>query len=486
MKLAELLKRGDAFYTALRREGYLSDSGRKARPEFQRIYEEYADLSSDEALAAAQRSASTELLQWVIDLRVGRRVAHLDEAQRAWERDAVLRVDGCDVPYLRAAIDLGNSPDRSFRLALGAARVAAGAAALNDLWIERLTLERQELAALGLGDYVATRSVLSGINLDGLGAAARRFLMATGDLYVEALGELVRRRLHLNLEDLEYWDALWLRFSPADERSFDAARLVPTMLRLTREMDIDTFQAGRIHLDIKERLGKQPRPRCAAVQVPGEVYLLLQPRGGHTDYQAFLHEYGHALHYASTEPNLPFAARWLGDDSVTEGFAMLWGGLTGNPAWIERYIGLSTPDARRLASDILIVEFFGMRVCAAKLCHQLALYRGNPETMGPDYARQLTEATRFRYQESNYLLDIDPGFYAARYLRGWQLEALLASTLTARFGSDWYRSPPAGKFLQQLMNRGQAEDADAVARRVTDSALSFDMLTARLEAAIST
>ena len=37
-----------------------------------------------------------------------------------------------------------------------------------------------------------------------------------------------------------------------------------------------------------------------------------------------MHELGHALHFAYARAELPFEYRWLGDNSVTEGYAMLF------------------------------------------------------------------------------------------------------------------------------------------------------------------
>ena len=48
----------------------------------------------------------------------------------------------------------------------------------------------------------------------------------------------------------------------------------------------------------------------------------------------------------------------------------------------------------------------------------------------PDlYVETLTGATDFRYQRADAFVDVDPRFYAARYLRAWQLQALLNETL---------------------------------------------------------
>jgi len=337
---------------------------------------------------------------------------------------------------------------------------------------------------LSLGDYVETRSALSGFDLDRLGAAAQVFLSDTEDAYREGLTQVARRRLGLGLGDLVRSDAIWAFRADRFDAAFEPTRLVPAATRQSREMGLDALQRGRIRLDIEERPGKQPRAFCAPVSVPHEVYLVLRPRGGHADYQTFWHEHGHALHFASMDPDLSFAARWLGDNSVTEGFAMLWGHMTLDQRWLRRYAGLKAGEARDLAFELAVSELFMVRRYAAKLSYELVLHRGNLERLGSVYAEHLTRATLFRFPEEIYLLDVDPGFYAARYLRAWQLQATLASTLTEQF-EDWYRNPRAGGFIQHLMSRGQAENADALARQVSGASLSFEPVARSLTAALN-
>jgi hypothetical protein len=485
VNLDVLVSRGEAMHQELGREHYLTGAGLKGEPAFQVIYDRYAELQGDEALAAARASGDRALLEWVVDIRVGRLVAALEERQLVWEQRASLRVDGRTIPYLRAPIELANAPDRAFRAALDVARVRAGEEGLESLRRERFTLEHDAVAALGLGDYVEAVSALSGIALDALGRAAGDFLEATEALYVDSLARLARRRLGVEVGELLRSDSAWAFRADCFDSAFPPDRLVPTAVAQMRELGLDATQGGRVRFDTVERDGKQPRAFCVPVRVPEEVYLVLRPRGGHSDFRTFWHELGHAMHFASTSPDLPFAARWLGDNSVTEGIAMLWDHVTLAPGWLRRYGGLDRAAARDLAFQLGVSELYLLRRYAAKLRYELELHRSAFTGVGPAYAAHLTEATRFRYPEGDALLDVDPGFYAARYLRAWQLEAALAAVLVGQFDEDWYRNPRAGAALHELMCRGQADAADRVALRFTGAELRFEPVAARLEAALA-
>jgi hypothetical protein len=487
VNLDTLVARGEALHADLGRESYLTGAGLKAEPAFQAIYERYRDLESDEAVELARASGVAPLLEWVVDLRVGRRVAAHEERQLVWEQQAVLRVDGREVPYLRAAIELQNSPDRAWRIALDRARAVAGAEGLNALRWERFVTERAVVLTFGAApDYVTAIAALSGIDLLALDASAAALLAETRDLYADALARLVRRRLGIGLDDLVRADTGWAFRADQFDPAFPPDALLPVARRQMAELGLDAAAHGRVRFDTEERAGKQPRAFCAPVRVPDEVYLVLRPMGGHTDYRTFWHELGHALHFAAVDRARPFHERWLGDNSVTEGFAMLWDHLTLDPGWIARYSALGeggrggAGEIRELLFELAVGELYMLRRYAAKLHYEIALHRGDYEHQGPLYAELLTDATRFRFPEEDYLRDVDPGFYGARYLRAWQLAAMLGEGLVERFDEDWYRNARAGAFVHELMARGQADPADRLAERAIGKPLSFAPTLRRL------
>ncbi len=481
MNLARLVELGEAMHQELGREYYLTGAGLKNQPAFQAIYDRFTALVSDQALEAARAGGSPPLVEWIVGIRIGRLVASLEEDQLRWEQEALVRAAGREVPYLRVPIELANQPDRATRLALDAARATLVAGGVTRLRRERFALEHDAVKRLGYGDYVSGSCALMGIDLLELARSGEEFLRASEGLYRDALGRLVKRRLGVPLEQLARADVPWAFRAKDYDAAFPLATLVETAVRQMREMGIDAHQAGRVRFDTDERAGKQPRAFCVPIRVPEEVYLVLRPRGGHNDYRTLWHELGHALHFASVDAGRSFADRWLGDNSVTEGFAMLWDHLTLDPKWVARYTGLKTAEVRDLRFELLVHELYSVRRYAAKLSYEVILHGSGLSNGGPEYARRLSDATLFRYGEEDYLQDVDPGFYAARYLRAWQLEAAVTAELTRRYDEDWFRNPRAGGFVQHLMSRGQADPADRLAAEVTGAPLSFGPLLSRLE-----
>lgn len=485
MNLESLVADGERMSQELNREYYELGAGLKEEPGLEAIYGRYEHLGRDEALALARESGSRELLGWVLGIRLGRKIVSCEERQLEWEQNAVVTVDETTTPYLRVPIELANSSNREYRRRLEEARNAAGAAALNPIRMERFNIERDEVCSLGVGDYVESIGWLSDFDLDALGRQAEEFLRDTHDMYADSLARLAKRRVGVPVDELLRSDVPWIFRANEYDDAFDSRRMLDTAVAQMREMGLDAKQGDRVRFDTEERALKQPRAFCAPVRVPQEVYLVLRPSGGHSDYRTFWHELGHAMHFASVDPSLPFEARWLGDNSVTEGFAMLWDHLTIDARWLTRYTEISSRDSSNLVFELSVSELHMLRRYASKIAYELVMHRGKLNGVAEEYAERLSGGTLFRYGPEHYLIDVDPGFYAARYLRAWQLEAGLAQLLTTRYDEDWWRNPRAGTFVQHLMSRGQAEPAHRMAAEHFDHELSFAPCARRLETILS-
>ena len=232
--------------------------------------------------------------------------------------------------------------------------------------------------------------------------------------------------------------------------------------------------AGRIMLDTGEREGKRSRAFCAPVRVPDEVYLVLRPHGGQTDWTTFLHELGHALHFAYMRPDLSvrvsLARRQLDHRRRTRccsttcmqdaGMAAaLHGARRADAADVPARGGLrgAAFPASLLREADLRDRAVRRRACRGSRC---------PIST----SSTLTAATTFRYDRADAFVDVDPRYYAARYLRAWQLQALIAETLVERYDEDWWRNPRAGPWIVRGAVRRRAARAGARAGGAGDGA----------------
>ena len=484
MTKEELRAKAEAFSEEVARESYRAGAGLTDRTDFEGIFRRHAALGGDAAWEAAR--GVRELAEWAADYRIGRKVAPLDDRLHHWESTAVLTLEnGEQIPWQRSGIDMANEPDRRRRLAIDRARRALTAEPVA-IRIERMGREREELASLCGSDVVTARQKLSGIRLDELGESCGRFLAATRDLYRDLLAERLRRELDLPLDAAHRSDAAWIFRGRGFDEFFPGAELVDIARRQTAEMGIDAEAAGRVRFDVEDREMKRARAFCAPVRVPDEVWLVIRPTGGYQDYRAFWHELGHALHFSHASRDLPFEHRWLGDNSVTEGFAILFEHMLALEPWLDRYTTLGGEKRRTFLRDQALDQLALVRRYAAKLRYELELHRARSfASAGPRYVEHLSDATGFRYEPEDALLDLDDAFYASRYLRAWMLEAGMREMLRDRFDEDFFRNPRTGPYLLDLMARGQRDNGDVLASDVLGHGLSFEPLIRQYEEALA-
>ena len=84
------------------------------------------------------------------------------------------------------------------------------------------------------------------------------------------------------------------------------------------------------------------------------------------------------------------------------------------------------------------------------------------------------------WPQETYLTDVDPGFYAASYLRAWALETHLRAELRGRFGPAWFDEPEAGAWLKELWRDGQRLRADELLAHVSGAELDFGAMLGAL------
>jgi len=495
-------REGERLVQAVTREQYLAYAGLKPGVELRPAYERHAAAYDDEALAGALEAwrgaapdgdegrAARALAEWIVETRAGRAVAPLEEREIAWEGAAVVRTpDGQSVPYQRAPIDVANATDRRERLALDEARAELVGRELAPMRRERLARERDAVLEAGVADgYVATFEALAGIDLRALGEACGRFLADTQPMWEDVLAAALRRRLGVARGEATRADLSALLRAPHFDGGFPGGGMEATIRHQVEAMGVDPRAGGRVRFDVAEREGKRARAFCAPVRVPEEVHVVLRPRGGQGDWRAFLHELGHALHFAHTRPDLPFEFRRLGDASVTEGYAMLLDHLMHDRGWLRRYAELSAAqlaDYRRAAA---LEELCLLRRYCAKLRYELELHGGGvPWDALPDlYVESLGAALGVRHHAADAFVDVDPRFHAARYLRAWQLQARLAEALRERFDEDWYRNPASGPWLvDELWSEGQRLPAHLLVERLGTAGLDFAPLVRAIEARLA-
>jgi hypothetical protein len=223
-----------------------------------------------------------------------------------------------------------------------------------------------------------------------------------------------------------------------------------------------------------------------AADPPRVVHLISRAQGGLHDYEALLHEAGHALHYAGCDASLPLSFRRLArDHALTEIYSFLLDSISCEAGWHAEHFGLGDAEARENADAARFSNTILFRRYTAKLGYEVDFWTRFPSDGGtPDgYEERLTAATGVRYPAANHLADMDAGFYSADYLRAWIRSAQLRAHLRREVGEDWWRREGTGTMLRELFREGTRPTTEDVAARIGCEPLDTRPLVAELNAA---
>jgi len=458
-------------------EGRAVRVGEKETSEQAAIVERYTDLFTRrqlDALREAEDAADGDEAERLYRLRktceAGIASAELVERDDELE-NAILAArvtfKGEEMPLRTAQAKLAVLPAYADREELGRIHNDESAT-FNEQRLELLRAWEQLDAELsGQPDPIARNEEEKGISLREL----EQVLIVAADESADAFGVLRERWFDRLLgpereeRPTSAHTAYMRRLSPFDD-VYTKDRAVDVCLETIAGIGFDLEATPNIRLDLDDRPQKSPRACVIASDPPQVVHLITRAQGGLHDYQALMHEAGHALHYAGVDPRLPYTFRRLSrDHALTEIYSYIFEAITNEPGWHAHHFG---DDAAANAEAGRFLESLLFRRYVAKLRFELQFWtRFHDDGGTPDgYGDLQTEYTGIRYDPRNFLSDMDSGFYSADYLRAWIRSAQLRRYLTNEIGEDWWRDTRTGDLLRDLFAEGTKPSSEEIAARL--------------------
>jgi len=461
-------------------EGRAVRVGEKEVSEQAAIVARYSDLFSREQLQALreeENGSEGERREWLYRLRktcesglVAAELAERDDELENAMLAARVTFKGEELPLRSALAQLSVIPDYRERDELGLL-YRKGSAEFNEQRLELLrAYEELEADLTGEADPIARNEEEKEISLRDLAevlvAASSEIEQAFLELRETWFDRLLgpEREAQPSSAHMGYVR----RLSPLDT-TYTKDRATEVCLETLSALGFDLAADQNIKLDLDDRPQKSPRACVIASDPPKVVHLITRAQGGLHDYQAFLHEAGHALHYAGVDPNLPYTFRRISrDHALTEIYSYICEAITGEPGWHAQYFGLGDEEARTNARAATFLEALLFRRYTAKLQFELDFWSSFDEaaTTSDEYAEKLTAATGVRYPNDGHLADMDGGFYSADYLRAWIRHAQLRAHLIDEVGENWWRSPKTGEILRALFAEGTKPSSEEIAARL--------------------
>jgi hypothetical protein len=482
-------EQADRFIAELDEEAYLHYSGQKDTYELAPIYERHANLTTLEAAQSlglavdGTEGGIRELWRFACEGYLGNLTR--DHAERSAMLEAELQVhfEGETIPFRMLRPTIANEPDRGRRSRLEAKRNELTEEHLNPIQLDAAQIEHRAVPDLGSESYGELYRRF-GFSLDELAAQCRAVLDSTEGLYEDAVDKLFRDRVGVGLAEAERWDVARLFRAPNWDPVFPKDRMLPALEATLTDLGIDLRSQKNVELDLAERPNKTPRAFCAPIEVPQRVVLVIQPIGGPDDWRALFHEAGHTEHFAHTSAELAMEDRRLGDNAVTEGWAMLLQDLVDEPAWLTRRLDFPRP--AEFAAEGAAGLLYFVRRYSAKLLYELEFHAvEDPVELSSRYVEILCDALKINPSPTDYLGDIDSGFYATAYLRSWAFEAQVRSFLREKFGNAWFTRADAGSLLREVWSEGQRMNADELLRELTSTTIEMEAVADRIRESLA-
>jgi hypothetical protein len=471
-------------------EGMLVNAGLKEEQKTAEIVERYAWLYSDESLAVAKaaerdtldpigRESARRVRFAIMQGVINRSKAVLeDRLSTFYATSKVVLSGGEEIPFFTAQSMLSREPDPKRREKVGeaAARVILAA---DDIALELARTTMDAVADFGYDSYTGFWRDVTGVDYLKLQSELKRVADACRESYrswitqrMEAAGS--------RYGECSRWHLSYFRRTPVYDSVFSSEAFEPAMRRTFAALGLDVFSLHTVHIDLEDRPSKAPRASVWIPEAGVDVHLLTRPLGGNLDYEAFMHEAGHALHFGLTDPTIGWPLANLGRSNA---YAEVWSYLIERigfePAWLQEMMHVDEATAERIAADLTGIDLMMfMRYCA-KLAYELELFAGDPldRDRGREmYARVLSEGTGFRYGPEGWQYDRDAGFYSADYLRAWLAESVLRRRLAEMFGARWWANADAGRWLRDQWRKGSIPEAEEVVAAVGGKPWSGDAL----------
>ena len=466
MNIEQYRTDAENFLGELDKEYYLHFSGKKPELNLDDIYSKYESLFSFENSEffknlienskGDNKKKAEFLFQFATDTYLGKKYQKISDKIANDEAMAKINIDGRDYSFRYSDIMLSNEPDKDKRELIDSKRRKLTSDVFNeDLKIYWESLHK-EAKGLGFESYASLFIKLKGYDFFALDAGMDRLILETNELYEEHMDRLFKNKLGISIHGSKSCDFAYLKRAKEFDVFFKKENLVPIFKETMSGLGINMEKQKNVIMDVEERENKSPRAFCCPVKVPSEIYLVVMPSGGQDDYGAMFHEGGHAEHFANAGRSLDFEYRYLGDNSVTEGFAFCLENLIFEKEWLSSIIGMDESAAAEFMYFSGLVNLFFLRRYAGKLKYELRLHDGTG--FGEKdllYSEILTKNLIMNYCPENYLKDVDEGFYCTSYIRAWIFEAQLKDYILTKFGSSWFKSKKAGDLLKELWSYGQ-------------------------------
>jgi len=470
--------------------------GNKAPFKLYQLYDTYEDFISLKTLRDIenldQGSDKTRLKHALIDHYLQRALLPHETEMRSWMKGASAHVAGEKI-YFKDIIPWCQKDSTYEKRQILQKETAPLCKFLTPFALNHWNILLKILTdELGFENYLDYCHKKKGVDYHYYYRLLKDLLLETDDLYFAAMEEWCRERFSRPLDELTRFDAINILGLGHLDPLFPK-KPVTELTSFFDYWEIDLANTPGLNLEIEREKGKSSQAISFILQVPEEVYVLMQPEGGWIDLETLWHELGHGLSAVFTSPELSAVNSDLATSfSLSESFAFLNQNLTLSLPFLEDYLGIKPAVSQELSyykvlKDLslfrryaakFLAEYLGIKPAvsqelsyykvlkdlslfrryAAKFLAEYEMFSNGDLSNGQPYAELMARYTGFYYQPESHLFDLVPELYSLDYILGWLTETIMESHLKEAAGPHWMFRPEAGRILKKWWGQGNQHE----------------------------
>lgn len=475
------------FIYELQTEDRLVRVGLKDKSESAKVYQKYSDLfgmstidflkgqrevfaKREKERDAKKRDILARFYFTIVGSFIGLKLAKGSDKITTYFSGAKVKIGGEEIAYFQVAPKIAK--ENIFEKREQYDKAAVGTVVkINPAQLAVLKSEIQLLKSLGFESYISYFSQAQKMDYANFDKTVERIKKDTDKLWEKVIARVSVDIFKRPFKKIPACHLLYLRSLSMFDNFYPKEKVVSTFKTFAQGLGFSDL-LSQIEIDDKDRPRKNPRAVCYWPNPPKEVHLVIKPIGGEQDFEAMFHEGGHAFHGASISSDLAFAYKNLSrSNALTETYAFVLESMVFEPAWLSRYLNVSSHTAEKIQWQAYFSDLMMLRRYLGKFSYEYEMFsglvRGRSLREGPVlYKRNLDAATGFIHRKENWLSDMDSGFYSSNYLRAWIGASQIKDYLTRKFGKRWFINKKAGAFLRKLFARGVTDELEDVVRRL--------------------
>ena len=224
--------------------------------------------------------------------------------------------------------------------------------------LELVDVRNRAAKEAGFADFYSMQLTLNELDQDRLFAILselHRVTQPLWDRYKGALDQRLAERYGVAIRDLCPWhyEDPFFQEPPAERENLDGLYAAADLVEISRRFFADTglpVDDVLARSDLFERAGKNQHAQCSCLDRKQDVRILCNLRPTEKWMGTQLHELGHAVYDKYLDPTLPYLLRQPAHILMTEAIAMLFGRLSKDAVFLERYAGVDAATAARVGA----------------------------------------------------------------------------------------------------------------------------------------